>query len=228
MENNNMRYWEQFREVPQTAQKKIIGGSLGSMGFTDINPVWRIKKLTEMFGVCGFGWYTKTIDTKFINGANDEISVFVTIQLFVNVDGVWSMPIEGNGGSSFVVKNKNGLKTSDEAIKMATTDALSVCCKMLGIGADIYFSQDKYESKYDKQEELNMPNKASNTPSKQQGLKGWTDKTRSLTRSLITQQLSPDEYNNFNVNKMTDMQLLSFGKIAKEKREKSKMEGLNV
>jgi hypothetical protein len=151
--SENLKYWEMGREVPTSAQKKIQGGNLGKAGFTDINPVWRIKKLTEMFGMCGIGWYTKTINTRFENGSNGEVAVFITINLFIKIDGEWSQGIEGQGGSSFISNNKNGLYTSDEAIKMASTDALSVCCKLLGIGADIYFEKDRqYETKYEKKE----------------------------------------------------------------------------
>jgi hypothetical protein len=38
----------------------------------------------------------------------------------------------------YIAKEKSGLRTNDEAPKMAVTDALSVACKMLGVGADIY------------------------------------------------------------------------------------------
>ena len=51
----NLHYYEKFRNVPAEAQKSIGGGRL--KGMTDINPMWRIKVLTEQFGVCGFGWY---------------------------------------------------------------------------------------------------------------------------------------------------------------------------
>ena len=49
--------------------------------------------------------------------------------------------------ASLFAKEKNGLRMSDEAFKMAYTDALSVCCKMLGFAADIYFEKDR--TKYD-------------------------------------------------------------------------------
>lgn len=42
----------------------------------------------------------------------------------------------------FVSLEKNGLHTSDECFKMALTDAISVACKALGIGADIYWERD--------------------------------------------------------------------------------------
>ena len=53
-------------------------------------------------------------------------------------DGEWSDAIPGSGGSMFIEKESNGPHTSDEAIKMATTDALSVACKMLGFASDVY------------------------------------------------------------------------------------------
>ena len=68
---------------------------------------------------------------------------FVDISLYVKVEGSWSDAIIGTGGSSFVANEKSGLYTSDEAFKMAVTDAISVACKQLGIGAAIY-SGSKY------------------------------------------------------------------------------------
>lgn len=140
----NLHFYNKFREVPKTAQKEIIGGRL--KGFTDINPMWRIKALTEEFGVCGFGWKYEIVSQELREGANSEIAAFVTINLYVKI-GEWSEAIQGVGGSMFVTKEKNGLYTSDECFKMALTDALSVACKSLGVGADIYFAKDR--TKYD-------------------------------------------------------------------------------
>lgn len=52
--SDNMRIYNAVREVPKEAQKPITAGRL--KGMTDINPMWRIKKLTELFGPCGVGW----------------------------------------------------------------------------------------------------------------------------------------------------------------------------
>lgn len=48
----------------------------------------------------------------------------------------------------FVESESRGLHTSDECFKMAYTDAISVACKSLGVGADVYWDKDK--TKYDK------------------------------------------------------------------------------
>jgi hypothetical protein len=138
---DNLHIYNQARTVPQEALKEIKGGRLN--GKSDINPMWRIKKLTELFGMCGVGW--KYVITKqwLENGAGGEISAFVNIDLFVRVDGEWSEAIPGTGGSAFVANEKNGPYTSDECFKMALTDAISVACKALGFGADVYWDKDK-------------------------------------------------------------------------------------
>lgn len=51
----NLDIYNASRAVPKEAQKPITAGRI--KGFTDINPMWRIKQLTELFGPCGIGWY---------------------------------------------------------------------------------------------------------------------------------------------------------------------------
>lgn len=136
----NLDLYNKIRVVPKDAQKTINGGRLN--GKTDINPMWRLKMLTEQFGICGFGWKYVITSQWIEKGANNEISAFVNIDLFVKMNGEWSDAIVGTGGSSFVANEKNGLYTSDECYKMALTDAISVACKALGMGADVYWSAD--------------------------------------------------------------------------------------
>lgn len=138
----NLDLYNKFRDVPKEAQKRIGGGRL--KGMTDINPMWRIKCLTEQFGPCGVGWYY-TVKEKWIETAmaKDEITANVMIELFFKTEsGEWSMPVLGVGGSMLVASEKNGLYVNDECYKMALTDAISVACKALGVGADIYWSSD--------------------------------------------------------------------------------------
>ena len=140
-----LKIYNAVRQVPENAKKPIKGGRLS--GMTDINPMWRIKTLTEQFGVCGIGWKYVITDKRLEQGANGEIAAFVDIDLYVKVDGEWSEAIPGTGGSSFVAKERNGMYTSDECFKMALTDALSVACKALGFAADVYWEKDR--TKYD-------------------------------------------------------------------------------
>lgn len=141
---DNLELYNKIRTVPSEAQRKITGGRLN--GMTDIKPMWRIEKLTEMFGICGIGWKTIITDKQIIDGANGEKIAVVDIELYIKQDGEWSEAIVGTGGSSFVANESKGLYTSDECFKMAYTDALSVACKSLGMGADVYWGDSKYNT----------------------------------------------------------------------------------
>lgn len=175
----NLKIYNAVRKVPQEAQKPIGGGRL--KGMTDINPMWRLKMLTEQFGPVGFGWYYKITDKRLEKSENtQEVGAFIEIELYVKVDGEWSMPIVGTGGSSFVVKESKGLYMSDECFKMALTDAMSVACKSLGMGADIYWQKDR--TKYDKtnentQQQTNTPKP---TPNTQPPVKPTTEQLNAL------------------------------------------------
>lgn len=142
---NNLDLYNKVRAVPKEAQKEIQAGRL--KGKTDINPMWRIKTLTEQFGVCGFGWKTEIVREWLEAGANGEITANVEIRLYVKQDGAWSDAIPGIGGSALVAKETAGLRTDDDCYKKAYTDAISVACKALGIGADVYYEKDS--TKYD-------------------------------------------------------------------------------
>ena len=148
-DNSNLSIYERVRCVPKEAKKEIEAGRL--KGKHDINPMWRIKALTEVFGPAGFGWYTEIVRTWTEASESGEMAVFVDINLFVKKDGEWSKPIFGNGGNKLIANEKkyeNGQQVyipylDDDAYKKAYTDAISVAAKALGVGADVYFENDK-------------------------------------------------------------------------------------
>lgn len=207
----NLDLYEKVRVVPDNAKKPITGGRLN--GMTDINPMWRIKTLTEQFGVCGIGWKPEIVRTWLDNGANGEISANVEIKLYVKVDGQWSDPIPGVGGSMLVSKEKSGLYTDDECYKKAYTDALSVACKALGIGADVYFEKDS--TKYDTKGNGNPP--PSNGDQNQSGNRRQTGKSKwaqvndlikesELNISDVTDWIIKKFGSNIKINNLTDEQ----------------------
>ena len=143
MSNKNMVLYEQFRTTPSEAKKTIDAGRL--KGFTDINPMWRIKRLTEVFGPCGIGWWFTIDDTHIEEGFGGEKKAFVEISLYyIDAEsGTTSHAVKGVGGSAFVAKEKNGLYVNDECFKMAVTDAIGSAAKLLGMSADIFFDKDR-------------------------------------------------------------------------------------
>lgn len=157
--NENMKYYNLMRAVPQEAQKAFNNGSFSG---TDIKPQWRIEKLTEVFGMCGLGWYVEVVSRHMQEASDGTVCTFVSINLYVKVDGEWSKPIYGEGGNTFVKLVKGNekrpayLSVTDEAYKMAYTDAISNAAKMIGLGADIWFdnSPTKYDLQMQREKEL--------------------------------------------------------------------------
>ena len=199
----NLELYKKVRAVPEIAQKEIKGGRL--KGMTDINPMWRIKTLTEQFGICGIGWKPEIVRTWLDIGVGNEVVANVEIKLYVKVDGVWSDGIPGIGGSRFVAKETGNLFTDDEAYKKAYTDALSVACKSLGIGADVYWEKDstKYTPTEDGQAKKETPS-LGNKKSK------WAQvneliKDSPITLEMVTEWLTKKKYPN-KINNLTGEQ----------------------
>lgn len=163
MDNPNMALYERLRSVPEEAKKPISAGRL--KGFTDINPMWRIKVLTEAFGPCGIGWWYKITD-KHLEGNGQEIRAFVDIELYYRWNGEVSQPVPGTGGASFLTMEKNGAYTSDECYKMALTDAISVAAKALGVAADVFYAKDR--DKYTQREDYPPRPQGQQQPPQQQ------------------------------------------------------------
>lgn len=145
--SDNLHIYRQVRSVPEDAQKPFE--SSWGKTLTEINGMWRIQKLTELFGPCGEGWFTEVTRQERVDFPNGEVCVFTDINLYLKdtKTGRWSKPIRGTGGNRLVLKNADGLFIDDEAYKKAYTDALGIACKALGFGADIYWGRN--DSKYD-------------------------------------------------------------------------------
>lgn len=157
--NHNLRFYTQGCEVPADAQTPIKAGRL--KGKTDVNPMWRMKRMTEMFGPCGIGW-KYTIDKQWTECYGNEVKCFCNVSLYVKDPETkeWSEAIPGNGGSAIVSVESKGLYVNDEGYKMALTDALSIAMKPLGIGGNVWYgpkASGHNESKYEEYTEPQQP-----------------------------------------------------------------------
>ena len=166
----NLTIYDAFKTPPAEALKKIGSGSRIA-GFTNISPMWRIKAMTEQFGVVGIGWYYEPVFS-FEKLANDEVLCFCDLNLYIKSDSEWSKPIFGSGGSKLTAKESKGLYNSDEAKKMALSDALGTAMKALGMGADIYMGGGAPDdgNKYDKPKEKGVM-----SADNYEKYKGWLD-----------------------------------------------------
>ena len=175
--SGNLSIYELARKIPKHALKEIKAGRL--KGMSDINPMYRIKKMTGLFGPCGIGWKYEIVK-EWLESYGNEVKAFLNINLYYKWNGEWSEAIPGTGGSSFVSQERNGTFVNDECWKMALTDAISVATKALGVAADVYYNADskvkiKSDSKY---EQDTNATQNSAVPSKTNGENGDAEKRR--------------------------------------------------
>ena len=185
---DNLHIYDIARKIPAHALKEIKAGRL--KGMSDINPMYRIKKLTGLFGPCGIGWKYEIVK-EWLESYGNEVKAFMTINLYYKWEGEWSEAIPGTGGSSFVSQERNGAYVNDECFKMALTDAISVASKSLGVAADVYYGADnkvriKSDSKYE--QETNATQNVA-APSKTNGENGDAENQR----AALTQKF-PDVF----------------------------------
>lgn len=158
----NMDLWNKYATPPTEALKGFDNGNFKG---TDISPMWRIRCLTEEFGACGEGWYAEVVehwtDEAWTSDIERCITTHVRIRLYYKRNGEWSKPVEAVGGNTMTQYSRKykSTRASDEAYKMAYTDAIGGACKMLGIGGSVYWESgySKYEGDYLPEQQDGVP-----------------------------------------------------------------------
>jgi hypothetical protein len=174
--------YNELKGVDKKYIKPITGGRL--KGMSDIKPQWRIMKLTELFGPCGIGWKVQNLQFEYKDFGN-EVVVNCKLDFYYKFNDVWSEAIPAVGGSKISTMEKNGVYISDEAEKMAYTDALSVAGKMIGLASDIYMG---YGGKYDSGN-TNVPSTKQNSSQGQNTVKKEVKKDELVVESHAFKKL---------------------------------------
>ena len=154
----NLEVYNKLKEVPNEYLKTIQAGRL--KGMSDIKPQWRIQKLTEVLGPCGIGWKIQNLKFEY-REVKEEIVCNCYLEFLFKHNGEWSEPIPAIGGNKLATMERNGLYISDEAEKMAYTDAISVATKMIGLASDVYMG---HGGKYSQQEQPKQNNQSNELP----------------------------------------------------------------
>lgn len=139
IEKTNPAYAKDFRRA---------GGFAG----TDINPVYRMKRMTELFGPCGQGWgWTLHNQWRedFHVGDGELSCVFTAVSVWYMIDAGLDQPMT-RCETGIQIGGTIADRTPDESYKMAITDALGKCFVALGLSADVYMGE--YDSKYHREE----------------------------------------------------------------------------
>jgi len=138
----NTSIWDALGKTDPNATKRFSrsGGFKG----TAVKPMWVYKRLTEHFGPVGIGWGHNAPIHTVTAGADGEVLVYCTVECW-HTDR--QNTFHGVGGDKVIVKDKNGLRSDDEAFKKAFTDAVMNAFKSVGVAADVHMGlhdDDKY------------------------------------------------------------------------------------
>ena len=166
-EKSNRRFWDKLKDVTDTTALKGFTRGGGFTG-TDINPTWRMERMTEVFGPIGWGWgyevsnrRTETLKTA---KKGDVQVVFVTVRCWyvpVGEEPEWpktsgiadrrNPPLnalwtgEQDGGTEVNM-------APDEVYKQAITDGFGKTSAQIGLASSIY--RGKWDdSKYKEDQE---------------------------------------------------------------------------
>ena len=148
--------WKELSPVAAGAAKKFkrAGGFSG----TDINPQWRMKRMTEVFGPVGLGWGYEIEDrwSETITQGDGQVTI-AYVQL-----RAWWVDLNGDGekGNRRYTGSQIGgtsmKRTPDESYKMAITDALGKCLAQLGLAAEVYLGEFDQPVDYATSQELDV------------------------------------------------------------------------
>lgn len=188
----NLTLYNKLKSVPAQYLKTIGAGRL--KGMSDIKPQWRVLILTEVFGACGFGW--KLSNVKFdYKQHGEETNCVCTLELHVKVDGEWSEGIFGVGGSKFTTNERNGVYVTDEAEKMAYTDAISVAAKLIGVAGDIYIGHGgKYDAPTPPQPTPAQKKPLTNFAGNGEVTREWANMVKGIGEGRITSIKQVEDY----------------------------------
>ena len=121
-----------IRRPPKWALQPITAGRL--RGKSNINSQWRIDAMNQQYGPCGQGWSWRLTDITFQEIGPETICI-ARVEVATR-DGA---PVPGVGSAKIgVVEKKSGLRADDDAVKKATTDALSYALRFYGVAGDVY------------------------------------------------------------------------------------------
>lgn len=147
-QTNNMALWDLLKRTDPKATKPFQrpGGFRG----TQIDPAWRLQRMTEVFGPVGKGWGYEQLEWTVA-----ERMIFICCRVWYLDQQTGEKLFTGPqwGGNELVRVSRDGKeRPDDEGFKMAITDAVGKCMLQIGLAADVYlglFDDSKYREESD-------------------------------------------------------------------------------
>jgi len=130
----NMSIWDKAAKTDPDHTKPV---GFGARKFTAIDPMYQVKRMTELFGQAGERWGFEVARYELL--PTDHVAILVRLHVGP-IDGTARPPIEQFGQASLYIDNAK-TKPDADAMKKATTDGLTKCFSYLGLNADVWLGQ---------------------------------------------------------------------------------------
>lgn len=173
---DKMTIWNAGYNVPNDALKSFNNGRFKG---SSIEPTWRYRVLTELFGACGRGWRFVQVSSGYSPDGSAHYCTgyieYVTEGTLAEPDAWIHRTSTVTGGTPVYAKGQ------DEIPKMSETDCVSKICHHMGIGGSVYagkFDGDKYQvptGEPARQSYSDPPVKSEPAPKKAQAKKSVAD-----------------------------------------------------
>lgn len=143
---SNMKLWESVFKTDPKAVKEITGKSYKG---NSPKPYWLIKRATEMFGACGYGWGINVISSEFTRVSDNDLLHTSVVEFWYKdtATGVICKFQQAGGTKASYMTSGGKLMVDEDAAKKSVTDGMVKCMSMIGFAGDI-FSGRWDDSKY--------------------------------------------------------------------------------
>ena len=155
---DNLELWKKLQRTDPKATKPFTkaGGFRGSQ----IDPAYRLQRMTEVFGPVGYGWGYEIFNRR-TELYQDAPYIYVTARVWYVLPGETPSWPDGTrrdppANAVWTGEQDGGTKaerSTDEIWKMSITDAIGKCMLQIGLAADIYlgmFDDSKYRDEFEK------------------------------------------------------------------------------
>ena len=140
---DKMTIWNAGYKVPSDAMKSFNNGRFKG---SSIEPTWRYRVLTELFGANGMGWRFVQVESRY---SPDNSAHYCTGYIEYVTEGTLADPDARIHRTSTVTGGTPVYaKGQDEIPKMSETDCISKITHHMGIAGSVYagkFDGDKYQ-----------------------------------------------------------------------------------
>jgi hypothetical protein len=146
--SDNLALWRRVESTDPNYTRPMTGGSFGG---TAVNPVYMIRKATELFGPIGINWGYDIVEENFIetqpygvkeNGEKEGNCVvhILRLRFWYKLNGEVGR-FEQFGQTPFIGQNHLGVFTDGDVKKKSLTDALTKCLSYIGIASDVHMGR---------------------------------------------------------------------------------------